>query len=212
MDFVESNKQHFDFGFVLDARSEGWKDTYKSIRLFYDNPILVACTVLPDIDMANTFVSLYEGWCGDLLPFYCYYMKRPFERAIFLQGSFVFTKFIEWTYHTENVHFLWHTDHEKLSGQNFINSLKHLTHAKNLMKSYSDISRWKRMFDGMCILNSDVVVKIQDDFDIFKLLPYKGMTDLLSFLLCTQTSVSSVFGLENEYFNRKNKLPIEKMN
>jgi len=97
----------------LNNSDEIWKECYKSIRLFYNNKIIIIdnnsdyTIIKNDIELENCQVINSSMFNSRLFsPFY-ELLNIDFERAIIIHDGVIFQKFVDFN-NFEDVKFIWH--------------------------------------------------------------------------------------------------------
>ena len=141
------------FGFIIirHVASEGtntlWKEAYKSIRNFYQEPILIVDDnsnqeiINNDKDklvVKNTKIVNGEfPKRGELLAYYYFYKLRPFKKAVIIHDSVFINRYINFA-KLGNFHKLWTFKHDWNTPENEIKIIKQLDNSRELAKVYSN--------------------------------------------------------------------------
>jgi len=165
---------------VSNESNSYWKECYKCIRRFYDNPILIVDDfsnefLNEDIDLINCTVvydTEYKG-SGIALPYYYFHKMKPFDQAIIIHDTAFIQKKIDFELtEEENIRFIW--SYDKME---FINTLDvNLHHLCNNMIGYmdmmklihDDVREYEGCFGGMCVIKWDFLDKIANEHKLFE--------------------------------------------
>ena len=157
-----------------------WKHNYSCIRKYYgDIPILIIddnsdytfvdCEFEQTLTNTTLINSEFPGR-GELLPYY-YYLKNPlFETAVILHDSAFINSKIDFT--VDNFKMLWDFEHHWDQPSDEINILKQLNNSNELLEFHANRKLWKGCFGGMSVIKHAFLKKIDDRYNIAKMLPY----------------------------------------
>lgn len=199
-----------------------WKECYKSIRRYYDNPILIVDDfsdpkyLKEDIDLINCTV-VYETeqkGTGIALPYYHFHKMKSFDQAIIMHDTtFIQKKIAFELMDEENIRFLWSYDKKE-----FIDTLDvNFHHLCIGMAGYVDIMKlihdneveYEGCFGGMCVIKWDFIDKMDTLYKLFSdVLPkisekrdrkaFEKLISLLSYHIDSNIT-GSYFGNIREY-------------
>ena len=97
----------------LNNSDEIWKECYKSIRLFYNNKIIIIdnnsdyTIIKNDIELENCEIINSSIFNSRLFSPFGELLKINFERAIIIHDGVIFQKFVDFN-KFEDVKFIWH--------------------------------------------------------------------------------------------------------
>lgn len=158
--------------------NEFWIECYSCVRKFYPNNKIMIIDddsnyeFITEIVMENTIIinSEYKGR-GELLP-YIYYLRNPiFEKAVFIHDSVFFQKHVNFDF--DNVP-LWYFDRADILIENREKELQLISTIddnNNLLNLYNSKS-FVGCFGGMSIMNLNFLKKINDKYNLEKLIDH----------------------------------------
>jgi hypothetical protein len=151
-----------------------WITCYNSIRHFYpENKILIIDDssnpeYLTTIDLVNTTIINSEfPKRGEVLPYYYYLQNKLFDTAVILHDSVFIQKKIDFEVDTYKI--LWTFQHHWDQIEDETEMIK-LFNCMELYHFYNNKNLWKGCFGGMSIITHDYLVKINNKYNISKLL------------------------------------------
>ena len=168
------------FGFIIirHVASEGtntlWKEAYKSIRNFYQEPILIVDDnsnqeiINNDKDkLVLKNAKIVNGEFpkrGELLAYYYFYKLRPFKKAVIIHDSVFINRYINFA-KLGNFQKLWTFKHDWNTPENEIEIIKQLHNSKQLAKVYSNKNEWNGCFGMMTVISLDTIDNLQEKHD-----------------------------------------------
>lgn len=157
-----------------------WKLSYQSVRKYFpENQILII-----DDNSNYSFVDVsyqeklyktkiirseYPGR-GELLPYYYYLRNKLFDQAVIIHDSVFINSKID--LNIDRYKIIWHFKHHWDQPSDEIRLLKTMNNSKELLSLHSKKNKWVGCFGGMSIISHDYLKKINDRYDISKLLPH----------------------------------------
>lgn len=222
-EIINKNK----LGFIMiryvnsDSSNKFWIESYKCIRKYYDNKIIIIDDnsdynyIKNDIEITNCDIIQSEFKArGEILGYYYYYKYNFFEKAIILHDSVFINKYINFDI-DENIKFIWHFTHvwdDDYKELELLNKIDNNIYKKNLIDFYHQKTKWFGCFGLQSVIKYSFLEKIVDKYNIFNLLKYinnrpKRMNlERIFALICTfednslQTS-PSLFGIIHHYIH-----------
>ena len=189
-----------------------WKECYKCIRTFYDNPIMIIddssnreflneniflknCTVIYDTE--------HKG-AAELLPYYYFLKLKPFETAVVIHDSVFLQSKIDFELdNDENIRFLWSFNHCFNHCEVFDsvrNLAEYLLYSDELINIYPYPHLWFGSSGVMSVIRWSFLERLDEKHKIFsKLLPQIKTRE-------NRQSLERLFGLV-AHFNDKNIKP-----
>lgn len=182
--------QEFGFIFPRCVRTKKhqvvWKECYHAIRTFFpESPILIIDDnsnqeLIDDMPMTNTTVitSEFPGR-GELLPYYYFYHKRPFRKAVCINDSMFIQerdKLMQAIATTDTVTFIW--DFGALPDSMFMPQQYELLQALHpnardrLHMNFDSQQGWTGCFATASIISLDFMDMLQDKYNILNLIHY----------------------------------------
>ena len=179
------NDFDINFGFIIlrhvnsIASNKLWYNSIKCIRKFYKNKIYIIddnsnydlIENADDEQFADITVihSVYHNR-GEILPYYYLYCNKLFDKCLIIHDSVFINKYINFDKYTEDIHYLWHFNHE-------CNNLKDENTMMNILKDSEiiekyDEKKWYGCFGVQTIITYSFVEKLKERFNIFSLLNY----------------------------------------
>jgi hypothetical protein len=181
-----------------------WKESYKCIRKFYDNPILIIddssnrTFLNENIDLLNCTViydTIHKG-TGEILPYYYFHKIRPFDTAVIIHDSMFIQSKIDFSLNSnENVRFLWSFRNWMDEPGFILDLLKIIDIDNELHIFYNDKKKWKGCFGFASIINWIFLDIVNKKYRIFEL--------LLPHIKCRQDrcALERIFALLFYYFD-----------
>ena len=188
-----------------------WKECYKCIRTYYDNPIIIiddsSTHCIEDITLINctvTYDKEHKG-AGEILPYYYFHKLKPFDTAVIIHDSVFLQSNID--FHTDTVRFLW--TFEQYCNHNIIHLIRELYREWPYEQELSELQEqplWKGCFGCMSVISWNFLSMICDKHDIFSLLPkIKNREDrqlferVFAIIVYNNTKHTSYFGDIHSY-------------
>lgn len=189
-----------------------WKECYKCIRDFYDNPIIIIddssnSEYLNENIILNNCTVIYDTehkGAAELLPYYYFYKLKPFETAVIIHDSvFIKSKQFFDLNENENIRFLWSFNH-CFNNSDVLDCVSYLAqyilYSNELMSMYHQTDMWIGSFGVMSIIRWSFLEKLDEKHQIFlRLLPQIKTRG-------HRMGLERLFGLI-AYFNDKNIKP-----
>jgi hypothetical protein len=187
-----------DFGIIMirhvnnETSNEYWKECYKNIRDHYDHsniPILIIDDnskrefIKYDFQLENCIVLENHDYPGraEMLPYYYLYKLKIFKKALIIHDSTFIKKKINFD-DVNDILFLWHFHHEWDNPIGEQNLIKKLNNNDELLNTFRNKNSWVGCFGSQCFIELDFLEKIQEKYDIFKLLDFiKTRSDRMCF-------------------------------
>ena len=151
-----------------------WQECYKSIRLFYDNPIVIIddnsdSKFLTTLDMINvTLIQSEYPKRAELLPYYYFLREAWFDTAVILHDSVFIQAPINFN---KPNHYLWHfTSHDWDDKQGEIECIRKLKNHEPLLEFYNSTDKWNGCFGVMSIITYKMIHDINMKYNFFILL------------------------------------------
>jgi hypothetical protein len=176
------------FGFIIIRHVSSkitdyyWKECYKSIRTFYNHPILIVddssnpAYLHENINLVNCTVIYdkeHKG-VGEFLAYYYFHLLKPFDTAIILHDSMFIQSDISFDLQDEPARLLWTIPHH-FDGDiiTHIHSLIHaLPESDSLLQLYQDKSKWNGTFGVTMVVKWTSLDEINKRYQLFeRLLP-----------------------------------------
>lgn len=218
------------FGFVIIRHVNSkitdyyWKECYRCIRKFYDNPIIIIddssnkeflneniflqnCTVIYDKE--------HKG-AAELLPYYYFLKLKPFETAVIIHDSVFIQSRINFELdNDENIRFIWSFNHCFNHGEIFevVHRLaQNILQGDELMSMYHQPHLWSGSSGVMSVIRWSFLEKLDEKHQIFlRLLPQiktrehrQGLERLLGLIAYfnNKNIKPAFFGEFHNFFNR----------
>jgi hypothetical protein len=154
-----------------------YKECYRCIRKFYDNPIYIIDdnsdkNILDNIDMSGVYIidSEFPG-LGEVLPYYYMYHRRLGKKALILHDSM----FIQQKLQLDDVmdyRFLWHFNNS--TGLSlYIDSIREVYSNLNNYEELYDVIheyKWSGCFGGCMIISLDFLIDLQESLGLFNII------------------------------------------
>jgi len=233
---VYCTSENLSFGFIIlryvnsTLTNKYWIHSYNCIRKLYpENNILIIddnsdYNFLSDIELYKTIVINTEyPRRGELLPYYYYLKNKLFDTAVIIHDSVFINEKIDFSVDTYKI--IWDFC-DKNEQYNDVKKMIKIFNDKELEKFYDD-RLWKGCFGGMSIITYEYFKKINDIYNIDKLLDLVltrfnrcSFERVIAILLQKNHKQPSLLGDIHEYckwgisFNYKekyNSLPIVKV-
>jgi hypothetical protein len=151
-----------------------WQECYKSIRVFYDNPIVIIddnsdSKFLTTLEMTNVRLIQSEyPKRAELLPYYYLLKEELFDTAVILHDSV----FIQCPIKFDKLNrYLWHfTSHtwDDIKGE--VDCILKLQNNEQLLNLYRSNDKWNGCFGVMSIVTYSMIHNINMKYNFFKLL------------------------------------------
>ena len=186
-----------------------WKECYKCIRRYYDNPIIIiddsSTNCIEDITLIDCTIIYnkeHKG-AGEILPYYYFHTLKPFDTAVIIHDSVFIQSKID--FDTDTVRFLWTFEH--CNNHNITHLIRELYRGLPYEQELSELQEqllWKGCFGGMSVIKWNFLNTLSDKHDIFRLLPkIKNRDDRQLFervfaIICNNTN-ESYFGDIHSY-------------
>lgn len=173
------------FGFIIirhvnnELSDQYWKECYKCIRKFYDNPIMIIDDssdkkFLNDISLTNCNViydTEHKG-AGEILPYYYFHKLKPFDTAVIIHDSVFIQSYINFEIN-DNIKYLWSFensiddwDHDLF--EHISNLCKGLVNEQEILQIFHQKSKWKGCFGVMSVIKWDFLNLINERHEMFK--------------------------------------------
>ena len=216
-----------DLGFIMirhmsDTISKNYyKFSYKHIRKYYpehqiiiiddhSKPQFVDKEYENKLYKTQFIYSEYPPGRGELLPYLYYIRNNFFKTAVIIHDSIFINKHIN--FNISNYTFLWHFPSTHRSQDDDQRDLiKSLDNNKAIRELYQKKQKWKGCFGGMTVITHEYLVKINDKYNLFKLVNKiknrynrKSFERIIACVLQSEIPVKSLFG---NIVNYKKKLP-----
>ena len=180
-----------------------WIESYKCIRKYYNNKIIIIDDnsdtnfLNSDLELINCEIinSEFKGR-GEILPYYYLYKFKLFDKAMIIHDSVFINKYIN-IYDIYNIKFIWDFPHDWDDENAEINLLNVLNNDQ-LKDFYYKKDEWVGCFGNQSIIDYTFLKKIEDKYNIFKLIDYINDRN-------TRMNFERIFGLISIYENYKNK-------
>ncbi len=175
------------FGFIIIRHVNNrlsdfyWKECYTCIRKFHEEPIIIIDDnsnkefLIENLALVHTTVIYDDGHKGaaELLPYYYFHQRHPFDRAIILHDSVFLQQRL--VVSCQTVKYLWtyphHWDDELY---HLIHPmLERLPHSESLMQLFWNKSAWNGPFGMMTTITWDCIHEINRKYKLWdRLLPF----------------------------------------
>jgi hypothetical protein len=191
-----------------------WKECYKCIRKFYDNPILIIDDSSNPVYLLETFplkncTIIYDKdhkGAGELLPYYYFHKLKPFDTAVILHDSVFIKTRINFEENFDNtIRFLWSFEHtwDDAMLETISDLITPLPHSDELVSLFHKKNEWKGCFGVMSVIHWNFLTTINERHALFEtLLPKitsrdhrKALERIVALLAYYNTST-----MKNEYF------------
>ena len=172
-----------NFGFIIirhvnsELTNEYWIESYNCIRKYYQNKIVIIddnsnqSFIKYDFELVNCeIINSDFPQCGELLPYYYFYLYHFFEKAIIIHDSVFINKLIDFTKY-DNIKFLWHFTHDWDNEEEELDVL-HLFKNNILNNFYKDKKRWMGVYGLQSVIDYSFIEKIQKKYCLFLLLKH----------------------------------------
>ena len=161
-----------------------WKTCYRTIRKFYNNPILIIDDnsnqeLIEPIEMINCQIinSEFKGR-GEILPYYYFHKKKPFEKAVILHDSMFIGQKLNLDIENKFIWFVY--SHRWNNTKQEIEYIKLLDN-NDLLKYYKS-KKWFPCYGATSIISINFLDQIVTKYNIFKLIDYiKNRKDRMCF-------------------------------
>lgn len=156
-----------------------WQISVNFIRKYYKENLIIIIDdnskqeLLSDVKINNTIViqSEFPG-AGELLPYYYFHKNKWFDKAVIIHDSVFIKQNIDfnslddltlfWNFPSTTSDYI--NDNEKM--------ISYLDNSDKVLELYRDKNKWFGCFGVMSIISHDFLDKIQNKYNIFKLLEY----------------------------------------
>lgn len=189
-----------------------WIKCYNSIRTFHpDAPIMIIDDnsnpdCLTAITMHNTKLiqSEYPGR-GELLPYYYYLQNKISDVVVILHDSVFINRAVDFS--TDSYKAIWDFEHnwDQIADET---RMIDAFNDKLLKSFYENKAAWKGCFGGMTIITHEYLTKLNQRFDISKLLPYvrtrhnrMSFERVIAVLLRMESEHSCLLGDIHDYYS-----------
>ena len=176
---LKYNRKSYVFVILRNIRTirdnDLWIHSYNSIRKFYTNKIVIiddnSSINTVDGKLLNTEIikSKFSG-AGEILPYYYFLKNKWADRMIFIHDSMSINRLFR-DKELEDTKFHWHFNN---TGDNrkILYYISMLQNNKTLYE-YADNpeSDWKGCFGSASIIDLDVVIKLEEKYNVFTILP-----------------------------------------
>jgi hypothetical protein len=156
-----------------------WRECYKCIRKYYDNPILIVDTgsnknyITENIKLVNTTTIYHEcsHYIGEILGYYYFWKLKPFDQAVILQDSVFIQKQIDFSLtKDEHAKILWKFEHRWDQSilshiHKFISSLDK---SNELLALYDQKTQWHGCFGQMVVIKWEFIDLINTNHNYFQ--------------------------------------------
>lgn len=169
-------------GFVMirhvrdSLTNEYWQESYRTIRQFYDHPILIIDDhsdpqfIQSDLSLVNCQIITSDFIArGELLAYYYFERLHPFDHAVIIHDSVFFTRHVEFDL-PATIRFMWFFTHEWDTDLATINLMTWLDDAGPAIRLYTDKIRWVGCFGAMSIIRWDFIHTIAVRHRLFETL------------------------------------------
>ena len=170
------------FGFVVvrhvnsKKTDEYWKDSYRCIRKFYDNKILIVDDnsnpdfLTDDLVMKNCEIVKSEYPArGEILGYYYFHKLRPFDKAVVLHDGVFFNRKIDFG-NTGNVKFLWSFEHYWDDDIPTLDIISRFKDCGEVVRKYIRKGDWIGCFGVMAVITWDFLDKLDTRHDLFNVI------------------------------------------
>ena len=180
-----------------------WKECYKCIRTFYNNPIIIiddsSNEFLDENIVLTNCTTIYDKehkGAGEILPYYYFHKLKPFDTAVIIHDSVFIQRKIDFG---DNVAFLWSFDNRWNHDifEIIIELFKSLDNNQELIERYHDCPDWKGCFGGMSVMNWEFLNTLHEKYNFFNMLPNitnRPRREAFERILGTMIPCGSVFG------------------
>ena len=157
---------------------EYWKESYRCIRKFYDNPILIVDdnsepAYLTDIELVNCNIinTEYPGR-GEFLAYYYFYKTHFVDKVVIVHDSVFINSYIEYG-RFGDVRSLWSFPHIADMDEPTIELIRKLKSYQPILDIYLSKNLWRGCFGCMAVIDWHLLDKINTKHDLFEsLLPW----------------------------------------
>lgn len=170
------------FGFVVvrhvnnATTDEYWKESYRCIRKYYDNKIIIVDDnsdpnfLTNDLEMIDCEIVQSEYHArGEILGYYYFHKLHPFDRAIILHDGVFFNQKINLE-NTENVRFLWWFKHYWDEDIPSLSLISKFNDCGDIVNKYIHKDEWIGCFGVMSVITWDFLNKIDIRHNFFKVI------------------------------------------
>jgi len=153
-----------DYGFIIirnvsnNTNNKYWKESYKCIRKFYTNKIVIIDTgsmseYLDTIPLENCEIIYAENTKKAMITAYYYlYTKKLFNKAVILQDSVFIQQYVNFE-SINDIKFIWHFEHISDIPSDELKLIYHLNKSEELTEFYYDKNSWKGCFGSMSVIS-----------------------------------------------------------
>lgn len=219
---MTSTEQKLGFVIIRHVNSsttdEYWKESYRCIRKFYNNPILIVDDnsnpqfLKEDIEVVDcqTVKGEFPG-AGEILGYYYFHKLHTFDKAVVINDRVFFNKKIDFS-RTGEIQFLWSFLHDFDQDKENISLISHLDNCGELVRTYMDKSQWHGCFEIMSVITWDLLNHINERYNFFRTVLKKINTHsertllervyaVVCYTICADLSLrnSALFGNIHDY-------------
>jgi hypothetical protein len=171
-----------EFGFIMlrhvnnSLTNSYWIHSYNCIRKYYpENKILIIddnsnYNFITDEKLYKTTIINSEyPKRGELLPYFYYLSNKLFDSAVIIHDSVFINKYIDFS--VDNYKFLWEFEHtcDQIEDES---KMILCFNDPELTEFYHKRYSWKGCFGGMTIITHDFLTRLNDKYDMSKLLEF----------------------------------------
>lgn len=212
-----------NMGFIIsrhitcDLSNNYWIESYKCIRKYYNNKIIIIddnsdynYVKNEETTLVNcTIINSEFKKSGEILPYYYLYKYRFFNKAVILHDSVFINKYINFEKYN-NIKFIWHFTHHWDNETEELELLNKLNNT-NLTSFYHNKDKWYGCYGAQSFIEYKFLDILVKKYNIFSLIEYINKRELrMNFerifgLICMYEtdilSECSMFGIIHHYIH-----------
>jgi hypothetical protein len=213
------------YGFIIirhvnsEKTNNYWIESYKSIRKFYTNKILIVDDnsnydyIKVDVDNLTIYncdiiQSKYPSR-GEILGYYYFYKNKPFEKAVIIHDSVFINKYIDFDIYND-IKFIWHFTSNWFDETAEMNLINKIINGNILKKYYNNRELIHGCFGVQSVISYKFLYSLEEKYSLFSLLDIiDNRTERMNFerifaLMCIHennilSKEPSIFGIIHEY-------------
>lgn len=180
-------KKKDNFGFIIirhvnnEKTNNYWINSYKCIRKFYDNKIVIIddnsdySFIKYDSNKLNItnceFIQSEFNKRGEILGYYYFYKNHFFDKAVIIHDSVFINKYIDFDKY-DKIKFLWHFKRDWFDQNAELMLLNNLNNNENLKLLYNEYNKVHGCFGIQSVITHSFLNIIVNKYNFLNLLNY----------------------------------------
>jgi len=176
-----------NFGFIIIRHVNSvetnnyWINSYKSIRKYYDNKIIIIDDnsnydyIKYDSNTLNIcnceIIQSEYHRRGEILGYYYFYKYHFFSKAVIIHDSVFINKYIDFDKYTD-IKFIWHFTNAWFEQETESNLLNNLNNNKIIKELYNNKDKIHGSFGVQSVITYDFLKNIVNKYNLFNLINY----------------------------------------